>query len=69
MTALAVAMWGYSLPEIVIGILIIVGVLVIGYLVLTKGMGITIPDWVRQVFWVVLAVFIGVIAIKILVSM
>jgi len=49
----------------VVLILVIAGVIGIAYVV-TKQAGITIPGFIVQIFWIVLAVVIGVVAITFL---
>jgi len=65
----AINLWGYGLVEIVVTLLIVVGVIVIVFLALTEGMGITIPPWMKKAFLIVVSIFVAIVLIKILVSM
>ncbi len=59
---------GDALIHLVISALIVIGVVVIGVIVI-RWMGVTIPPQLIQIFWVVLAVVVGIIAIHYLWSM
>lgn len=65
----AFAPWGLSIGDLIVYVLIIAGALAIGWVILTKALGIAIPDWFRQVILIVIAVVVGVLAIKIIISM
>lgn len=58
-----------SLEGILIGVLVFIAVVAIAYIIITKAFGVTIPQWLIQVFWIVVAVAIGVIAIKFVLSL
>ena len=59
---------GYSLIQIAIFVIVIAGVIGI-VLVITKQMGVSIPPFIITVLWIVLAVIIGIVAIKFIASM
>lgn len=59
---------GYSLIQIAIFVIVIAGIIGI-VLVVTKQMGVAIPPFIITICWILLAVVIGVIAIKFLASM
>jgi len=59
---------GYSLIQIAILIIVIAGVIGIVFVV-TKQMGVTIPPFIITVLWIVLAVIIGIVAIKFIAGM
>ncbi len=58
-------LWGLDIVHVCILIVIIAGLVAIVYIALNK-LGVGIPEWVKQVFWVVVVVFICVIAIKVI---
>lgn len=60
-------MLGHSFPEIVIAIIIIAAIVAIMYVALRK-FGIEIPDWVLQIFWIVIVAIVAIVAIKFLLS-
>lgn len=59
---------GYSLLHWIILIMVVAGAVAILYIVLRR-LGITIPDWVVSIFWVIVVVIVGVAAVKIIWSM
>ncbi len=59
---------GYSLVHLVIVAIIVCGVVAVGVIVI-RAMGLNIPAWVVQIFWVVVAVVVGILAIHVIVSM
>lgn len=68
MQLLAQAIGGYSLIQIAIFIIVIAGIIGI-VLVVTKQMGVSIPPWIITILWIILAVIIGVVAVKFLASL
>lgn len=68
MPLLANVLWGYSLGELAIGIIIIAGIVAVVFLVL-REMGIVIPAFVARIFWIVVCVFIAIVAIRLLMTM
>lgn len=65
--ALAV-LGSYSLIQIAIAIIVLAGVIGI-VLVVVRQSGIVIPAFITTICWIVLAVVIGVVAIKFLASL
>ncbi len=61
--------WGYDIAHVVIAAIVICGAIAIGYIIITEGMGIAVPPWVKKVLWIIIAVIIGVVAIKIIIEM
>lgn len=59
-------MW--SIGSLLILCVVLAGCVGILYAV-CQGMGIQIPGWVRTVGWIVLAVVVGVVAIRLLLSL
>lgn len=59
---------GYSLIQIAIFVVVILGVVGI-VLVVAKQMGVAIPPFIITIFWIVLAVVIGIVAIKFIASL
>ncbi len=58
-------MENWSFKQVVIGIVIIAGLVALVYIALGQ-LGVAIPLWVIQVFWVLLVVVVIVAAIKFL---
>lgn len=58
--------WGFG--EIVIFVVIAAAIIGILYVV-TRQMGVTIPGWAVQVFWIVVAACVGIVAIRFLLSL
>ncbi len=50
-------------------IIIVVGVATVLYLILTEALGWSPPPWFMKVFWVVVACFVGIVAIRLIASM
>lgn len=48
--------------------IVVAGLIAIAVVVL-KQLGVSFPPWVIQIFWIVLTVIVGVVALKILISM
>jgi hypothetical protein len=63
-----IAMHGWGIGEIAILIVVICAVIALVYIALRK-FGVTIPDWVVQVFWVVVVAFVVIAAIRLVLSM
>jgi hypothetical protein len=59
---------GYSIPQIVIALIIIVAVIGI-LIVVMRVAGVNPPPWVIQIGWIVLVAFVAIFAIRLLVSM
>jgi len=65
---LAQAVGGYSLIQLAIFIIVVAGVVAI-VVVILKQLGVTIPPWLIAILWIVLAVIVGIFAIKVIASM
>lgn len=59
---------GYSLLQVLIAVVIVAGAVAILYIVLQR-MGIAIPDWVVQIFWILVVVLVAILAFKFLFSL
>ena len=59
--------WG--LGELVIALIIFGAIVAIAYVILRHAMGVTIPQWLINVFWIVVAAAVGIIAIRFLLSL
>lgn len=59
---------GYSIVHWVIMIIVIAAVVAIMHIVLGK-MGVAIPDWVVQIFWIIVLAVVGILAIKFIFSL
>lgn len=57
-----------GIPQILIWFIVIAGCVGIAF-VIAKATGVQIPGWVITVLWIVLAVVVGVFAIKFLATM
>jgi hypothetical protein len=64
---IAQALAGYSLAQLAIGFLLIIGVVGI-VVIVARNSGVPIPPWVYQIGGIVILVIVGIIAIKILMS-
>lgn len=53
----------YSVSQLAVAAVVILGVLAIVYIA-SHAMGVIIPSWVVSIFWVLLVVFIAVLAIR-----
>ena len=62
------ALWGYTLVEIAIAIVIIAAVVALVYVALQQ-FGIAIPEWVKRVFWIIVVAIVVVLAIKLVASL
>jgi len=62
------AFGGYSLIQLAIFIIVVAGVVAI-VVVILKQLGVTIPPWLIAILWIVLAVIVGIFAIKVIASM
>jgi hypothetical protein len=59
---------GWSIGQLAIAVIIIAAIIAIVFIV-TKNMGIAIPNWVAQVFWVLVLAVVGVLAVKFLLGL
>lgn len=58
----------WSILAILIAIVVIAAGVAIVYVALRK-FGVTIPDWVVQIFWILVVAFVAILALKFLWSM
>ena len=63
-----VVMHGLSITQIAIAIVGIAAIVALVYVALNK-FGVSIPDWVQQVFWIVVVAVVVILAIKFVASM
>lgn len=59
---------GYSLIQIAILAIVIAGIIGV-VVVITKQVGVAIPPWFIAILWIVVAVAIGVFAVRLLASL
>lgn len=64
---LAIAMPG-GIEGLLLWLIVVAGIVAIAFIVV-RAMGLTIPAWVIQVGWVIVAVVVGVVAIKFLMTL
>jgi hypothetical protein len=57
-----------SIPQLAICVVMIAAVVALVYIALRK-FGVAIPDWVVQVFWVLVVAFVIIAAIRVVSSM
>ena len=63
------AVWtGWGIGQIAIAIIIVAAIVAIVYVALRK-MGVSIPDWVVQIFWIVVVAFVCIVAIRFVLTM
>jgi hypothetical protein len=67
-TTIAQIAGGYSIGQIAIAVVIVAAVVALVYIAL-RQFGIAIPEWVVQVFWVLIVAFVIIFAIKLVLSM
>ena len=65
--ALAVA-GAWSVGQIAVTVIVVAAIIAVVF-VITKAMGVPIPPWVVTVFWICLAAFVAIFAIRFLLSM
>lgn len=58
----------WSITEIAIMIVVIAAVVALVYVAL-KQFGVSIPEWVKQVFWIVVVAFVVIFAIRLVAGM
>jgi hypothetical protein len=63
------ALWGLTIGELVMWLIVVAAVLTVGWIIMTKAFGIQPPPWFVHILWVLVAAFVGVVAIKLLLSM
>ncbi len=61
-----ISSWGIG--DIACALLVIAGIVAV-FLIASKQLGFTLPPWVIQILWVLAVVFVGILAIKFLMSM
>ena len=60
---------GLSLGQLLIYIVVGIALCMIAYIIVTKGFKVTIPDWVIQIFWILVAVVVFYLAVRFLLSL
>lgn len=58
----------YSIIQVALFLVVILGIVGV-VLVIARQMGVQIPQYIVTIFWIILAVIVGVIAIKFLASL
>ena len=58
----------WSIVEFIIAAIIVIAVIAVLFIYL-RAQGVTLPPWIIQIFWVVVAAFVAIIAIRFLMSM
>ncbi len=58
----------WSIAELAIAIVIIAAIVALVYVALQK-FGVAIPDWVIQIFWIIVVAFVVVLAIRMVAGM
>jgi len=61
-------LYSTSISHWAVPVLVCAGIIAVVAIVL-RQLNIVVPAWIIQIFWVILAVFVGVLAIKFLLSM
>jgi hypothetical protein len=62
------AFGGYSILQICMIVIFVIAAIAIT-IVIVRAMGIEIPGWVYTVVWILVAAFVGILALKFLASM
>ena len=65
---LAIILTGWSIGELAIAIVIIAAIVACVFVALSVFQ-ITIPDWVKKIFWILIAAFVIIAAIRLLMAM
>jgi len=65
---LAQVVGGYSLFQLAIFIVVVAGLVAVVVIIL-KQLGVTVPQWLQAILWVILVVIVGIFAIKVIASM
>lgn len=60
--------WGYSVGQALITLVVLAAILAIAYTAI-RAMGTPIPQWVLNIFWIVVIAFVAVFAIKLVLTM
>ena len=67
LTSVLAMIGGYSIAEIAIAIVVIAAIVALVYVALNQ-FGVSIPQWVQNVFWILVVAFVVILAIKIVIS-
>ncbi len=62
-----VAGWGL-VGQIAIAVIVVAAIVAVVFIIIRK-MGVAIPDWVIQIFWILVLAVVGVLAIKFLLGL
>jgi len=62
---LGLVLTGYSVGELATFVVVVAAVVALVYVALNK-FGVAIPDWVKQVFWILAVAFVVIFAIRLL---
>lgn len=64
---IAITLAGLSLVDLAVWVIVAAAIIAI-VVVVTKAMGVGIPQWVITICWIIFAAVVGILAIKLLVS-
>lgn len=59
---------GWTVGEIAVALIVVLAIVAV-VVVITRGMGVAIPGWLIQVFWIVVAAAVGILAVRFLLSL
>lgn len=65
---LAALPWGWSLEDLAVAIVVIAAICALVYVALRR-FGVVIPAWFVEVFWIVVAAFVVILAIRVVASL
>jgi len=65
---LAATLNGMSIGQLATYVVVVAAVIAIVYIAITQ-MGVAIPPWVIQIFWVLVILFVALLAIRLALSM
>lgn len=68
MIELLLAQAGVSIINLVILVIVVAGIIGVAFVVI-RAAGVNVPPWIVTIGWIVLAVVVGVVAIKFLASL
>ena len=59
----------WDIGDWLIAVLVFGGITAVFYVIWTKALGWALPAWLPQVFWILVGVMVGVVAIRFLLSL
>lgn len=60
--------WGLGVGEVAILVVVIAAIIALVYVAL-RQFGISIPEWVKQVAWILIVTFVVILAIRLVMTM